>query len=530
MKYIAGILSFLLICVTISSSATLSSEDNHKIDSGQAEGLGRSITSGNLTIARIADEGIQSAISSSNFSLHAGRLVVETDRSDLSTGSIRPLVESDNQEYFHAEVTGLENRAHYRLSVWPYTGDVSFEARDHSCSSTIPSAQEKINQMPMVDSAGRENNETQMDETLRWQNCSDSASITIAGDFLVRLWEWDAELTAHGERETLRSGQQNHESLPDEIPDLSLVAGEAQEQYLFATNATLTIPRLDGYHEIYLNQASLNATNGYRLSQTHGNLLGIPLQGEEVIVDGDGLILHATGTGLDEPLSASLDGPIDRLKINGESVATTPRTHDDSKGFPFPVILALIAIGLLIIMGTATTVWKTNPRLHDRIAKDWSIRRNRRFNQALEEVHEYSAHQPKKVRKWARIAFRLQPSHPEAMAALGEAYFHHRKYRKALKNYQNAIEAIDGHYVDPQVSKDTAAFWAVDAARCLGRMRVRVTDIQKREQLAEHALLYTHIACKVDPEIAQVLLKEVSLQDLERQIQGILEGHEYSLP
>lgn len=534
MKRLASILFILLILSIVTVYASPSDEPIHDLKAADAEGLGQGAVSGSLVTALIENTEIESVRSSPEFSLQAERMLVETDRSEIATESFRPFVETDDRIYYESEIIGQENRENHRLSVWPFTDHVTFEAHDETCNSIEPSNRYYIDRAPLVDVTNqqRDNNQTHVGETLRWQNCQDQTSVKIVGDFLVRLWEWDAELIARGERETLRSGQQNHEDLPQDAPDLSLIAGEAQEQFLFAMNATLLIPRLDGHHEIYLNTAVLNATNGYRFSETHGSLLGISLQGEEVTVDGGGLRVHATGSEIDEPIRTTLEGPIERLKIDGEEIPTTAATTPPNASplSPLMPIILLTALGLIIAVGTVATAWHKYPRIRTGFGDGMAYRRARLFDRALREVHEYSADQPKKAGRWARVALMLQPSHPEAMAALGRAHFSERRYKKALKNFQDAIDAIDGDYASPKVPRDAAAFWAVDAARCLARLRLRVNDMHERDQLTEHTLVYARLACKIDPSIGRSLLYEDSLQDLREPILIALDHQDFGLP
>lgn len=522
-------LLLVLLALGLSAPLGVSEEETRSpLSVSVAEGVGTTKIHGSLAVLLAEEENIGTGPTNPEFIIQAERLRIETDRSEMSTMAVRPVPETEIRTYSESILQGVEHREDYRLSIWPIDSVLAF-AHDYPCASLFGSGQSIINSAPLISS--RDSNRTQVGDTVQYRGCDRESRLTLEGNFLLRLWEWDSELSTSGETQSLWSGERNPEPLAQETPGIPHVFGPAQEQYIYAYNATLSIPRLEGHYEIYLQEAYSQVSSEYRLSGATGILQGIKFDGQEVVTKGSNLSLTAKGTGENQPLAATIQGTIEILKIDGETVLSATIEHEEElRGFPLFPVLALVAIVFLIGMISATTIWHTNPRIRNGISEKLAHRRELLFNEALKEVYEYSADQPKKAKKWAKIALYLQPSHPEALAGLGQAYFVEGKYQKALHRFQDAIDAIGGVYASPEVPEDAGAFWAVDAAKCLARMRMRANDIHQRDVLTERILRYARLACNIDPEVGKSLLLEDSLEDLEESFIKILTYAQYGLP
>lgn len=480
----------------------------------ETEGLGPSKSVGGLQVLTVEQQVENSGLADPAFSLDADILRVETDRSEVSAFQTRALTGTHTDEYRNPRVEGLDTRENYQFSVWPTGSNTTIRAEDASCVTFTPSETAEVSRPPLVeDTENRDLNRAEVADSFRWQGCDRAANLTIQGDFLLRLWEWDAEMTADGETRILRSGTHNHESLPGEAPDASDIFGKSQEQFLFATNATLTIPHLKGHYELYMDDMESTASSGFRMSSATGSIFGYALDQQDLFVTGADLKLHSQGTGIGRPLAVALNGDIDRIEIDGQSVDSLLEPDSGSSGWGLPfATVALAAAGILILVGTVT--WHTHPGLRMAVTGPIVKRRNNLFNEAVTEAMEYSIDRPRRGRKWARIAMHLKPNHPEALAAMGTVYFHLRRYKKALKCFERAIVNVEADF-DPNVRpEETVPMWAVYCARSLGGLRVETRSPAERDLLGEKILWYARIAAEMDPVMARGLITDGYMSDL----------------
>lgn len=286
-----------------------------------------------------------------HFRLTAEHLRVETDHSDLriSAGATyNHDARTTPAEYSDTVVEGVVHRDGYRLSLWPLDGAVTASMQKSTCTTLAPSPSASVDREPLVVTT-RPPNTTRTSDATTWTGCSDTA-VTIQGDLLLRLWEWDAELTADGQTTPLYSGKREM----DAPSGPSTAATQATEQYLYAQGATLTIPRLSGHYRVYTADTEVAATT-FRLPQATGSLQGdhtVDAQRQDVTLQGD-LLLHVRNTG--SGLSTTVRGDLEEVHLDGVAATIAPDPTLPGWSWWVATVLA-VAAGIAVVVHQAPLV------------------------------------------------------------------------------------------------------------------------------------------------------------------------------
>lgn len=479
----------------------------------RADSVGNSLTQGEVSVFLQEKTHVDDRFGSSEFFLDAQRMEIETDRSDLASGSVletRLLVETTNEEHGGASVRGVELRDNYQFSLWPIGSGALSVVQDTYCTTFSAPTTQTVDRTPIVRES-RESNQTSIENSLTWNGCDRDTNLTIQGDFLLRLWEWDAELTTDEGTKMLSSGKHNHEQSPDGLPDYTGVAGQAVEQYIYAYNATLDIPQLEGHYELYLEDPESRAAGGFQFTGTRGTLLGVELDRQEAFIQGHSLFVTLATHPERQDLRAELKGQVERFEVDGEPMEIPSQpTSRDARMFSGWAWIALLAAGIVII--GATGVYSI-PVVRKSVSRDLERRRSLRYNEALDETMDRNIHRPLRAVKWARRALRLQPGNPEAQAAMALALMRQRKFKRAFRYYNKAITNFGTHHL-PGTDEKIVSIWAKEAVQCLARVRFDTQDPVQREELSEQIMKYALMSWRIDSEIGRDLLEDGTISDL----------------
>lgn len=348
--------AWALVAVLVAAPATAAPWKG-ELATPELQALGESGTLGPLTVLLQENALPEHGPADPRFRLEADRLRVEADHTDLNLNLLVTEyfhdVKTSVEDHADAVVEGTVNRDGHRFSVWPVTASPpTVHASEPGCATLSPSTQAEVNRTALVRASTRPASVAHVGSSTLWSGC-DEGSVTVTGDFLLRLWEWDAELTADGETRTLPSGEHGVDGQPRDDEGTDRFAGEATEQYLYAHNATLTIPRLAGHYEVYLGDAEVTAT-ALRLRQATGTIKGTDThraQSQDVYLQGD-LVVHARNTG--GMLATTFQGGLDQAHLDGVAATLTPGGGGPPEG-TWP-LLATLAV--LTVVGLA---WREAP-------------------------------------------------------------------------------------------------------------------------------------------------------------------------
>lgn len=347
------LLALLLLGTTSASDTTWSGE----FTTTEVQALGSTTTHAGLAILLQEKTSPTHETGSPEFLLQAEALRVETDHTNISIDSIvdyRHAPHTTTSTHRDATVQGQNHQDGYQFSVWPLRpGSTNIEVEESSCTQILPSDQETIGRTALVKtSRGIDQANTQ--DALLWAGCGPTpTAVTIHGEFMLRLWAWEAILQDDGKSTALESGKRNPEAMPTGTPDVSETAGEASELFLYAYNATLTIPRLEGNYHAYLYDAYVTVLGGgLHASDARGHIQGP--DGVLETVDKDlalqGVInANLAGQGAARSMQMVVQGGVWSLSIDGQSTTTDTSTPQDASG-SWWMLLAFLALAPLHII------------------------------------------------------------------------------------------------------------------------------------------------------------------------------------
>lgn len=233
------------------------------------------------------------------FELRASSLRVETDQRALWTDAAGTPVSSSRTDHGGARLVGQAARPDGRLFVVPHGDVLTLEAPEASCGRAEPAPQERFVYVPRL--AGRTGLSVPLAGAVAWAPCTDAA-VTLHGDLLLVLWDWDARLTSDQGTSALRSGR----------GDATGGDAGAREQFLFARNATLALPA--GRQTAYVENLTATA-DSVRLGGAEGRLDGSTVDGDLRLSGRVEVLVQGRGAG--EPMAVTVDGTLHDALVGG---------------------------------------------------------------------------------------------------------------------------------------------------------------------------------------------------------------------
>ncbi len=263
------------------------------------------------------------------FSLSAESLRIETDANFVD---VQPVVqehpETTIQEAGKSTVEGQEARVDARMFIHASRGAKLVAPDLAGCGAAQPPVRSAHVYQPFL--SGRPTLRVPLDDAVRWEPCGDG-TVTLHGDFIIALWEWDAELRSSDGTTMLQSGRGDP------------TAGDlgSREQFLFATNATLRLP--PGKQVVYLRDLSVS-TGSAHLDDAEGEVAGRAVSGA-LELEGD-LRVQIQGQGANAPLQATIDG-ITAASIDGQTLVVPGAPAGGVSRWPWLLlVLAAPVVGI----------------------------------------------------------------------------------------------------------------------------------------------------------------------------------------
>lgn len=434
---IPRVLPFLVVAalaVPAASGVPIQAE----LEAGSVQAIGATATDAALAVLLQENTGPEDPPGRPGFTLHAERLRIETDhtdlyiRSELATHNDRP--QTIERNYSDAVVAGVEHRDQYRFILTPLDGGALASAEESRCADLAPSPASEVMREDHV-KVSRPNTVVDTHDALVWTACGDGR-FTVQGDFLLRLWNWDAHLTTPGgENRTLQSGEQPATQDPT---GTTPTVGSADEQYLHAYNATLTVPVLTGPYRLYLRDAETTAQGGFRFHNATGRLPlpgGLDLDRDDVFLQGT-LEAQVTGLDVDRPLRTRLTGDAQGAVINGDAIAFAA---PNGGVWSWPWTAASI---LLVLMAGAVVAWYGSTEIRfrhlaGRGAASWACRGRRRRGVVYADRAQRAAKKGHSRRTWlwASLALRRQKNRAALLDLRAEAKALLGRHSGALRDH-----------------------------------------------------------------------------------------------
>ncbi|HLF17157.1 MAG TPA: hypothetical protein VI796_06990 [Candidatus Thermoplasmatota archaeon] len=363
---------------------------------------------------------------------------METDSAIVATTSalfVKAPPEHSESDYPDARVVGLENRPWFLFRVLPLgaAADVQVDSR---CSEFSSSPESEI----VLESraAFRDAWSVPVGEAVSWSACG-QATITISGDFILWLFEWDAMISTGNRDVRLETGR---EIMQDAQP--AALMSRDTEAYLFARDATLTFTETAGTgHVVYLSDANAASPSGFLLRQAHGTLdlpgADMELSGETATLHGDlsaALLAH----GANQPLLVRLAGGVDAVDVSGNPVFVAPQDGFNAAWTWAIATFALAALALLLWLDQRPLRW------YGRVQRSGTTSSTPPRTRRERRGHGYLALAERALladRNWfsllySRRAQKLAQNLPEAEAVEGFALHKRSESRAALPKYHHA--------------------------------------------------------------------------------------------
>lgn len=475
-----------------------------QVTARQVHATGDQIASAPVVAFLQEARSLDGALPPAGFTIQAQHLRVEIDEADPSihtgAGVVHPDSTTTASDHTDVSVAGTDVRQGYRWTLWPLPGSPAPIMHVVSnCSVLEDAAETSLTRVPLAtkDQAQRPSMQTDTTSSTTWQDCSQAAQVKVAGDFMLSLWAWDAELQDSGGTRALPSGQ------GQSIGGLGILSQD-REVFLFARDATLAIPRLGHSHSLYLADAEIQSTELLVLREATLDQAGKILKAAELRVEGDSMLrVHSAGDLVSGTLSAA------RHSMSADGQALKTRSSSPRAGFDWlPWAIGMAGLGAVL---TPTAVYaRRNLVIHRRSTNDPVVAAKvcLLLNDAYGWVH---ARKPARAEAALRRALVLDPENPELHLVRGLCAAQRGDLEAAGGAHLAAwwrmeVLAKDGH-VDSRLRAENAYRLAIVHARTWAQA------VGPRRQFAGlQAVKWARLATEYDSSYAAIVAAEPMLR------------------
>ncbi len=279
---------------------------------------------GQLGAIRLNQHGSSEVPSPLNLFLHAPSLtVLNLTRGGIEAGgSITSDSRIESMQFSDATVLENEGRQSRDISIHPLNATV--EVKDRTATFT-PSDQEEVEGSNFVTVANHRLSSL-VEDSVRIQ--SPSPTVTIRGDFIVSLWEYDVRVLSDGQQVDVSSGQTESLRLDTYSPNgMATIPGPSThnttEVHLEVTGGTLRLTLGSGNVDLFVTEpnAQFQSADLFGVSGVLPRELGgFDAHGETLQLAGDILLGFNTQAGR---LLWNLGGSIDSASLDGSAIAVT---------------------------------------------------------------------------------------------------------------------------------------------------------------------------------------------------------------
>lgn len=247
----------------------------------------------------------QDVADSPGFLLRAESLRAETDHRPLQVLAAGAEAQHKTEQHQDARVHGTTWTGEARMFVVPGPGSTATLDSPEGCSGIEAASTPRGIHDPRV--GGRDPIRVSLEDTVEWTPCG-KATVTLQGDLFLVLWAWNARIVSDLGASDLESGH----------GDLATGTREAQEQFLFARNATLVLPA--GRQGVYLDEAKVAVWN-VLLWDAVGAMDGADVNGPLSLV-GE-VVLSVQGRGVGAPVAVAVEGQIEGAWVGDRPLASS---------------------------------------------------------------------------------------------------------------------------------------------------------------------------------------------------------------
>ncbi len=411
----------LLLLVPLLGTASANTDDPLIVTHVMVRNGTTTGTLGMVSVLRIDGTSVPPA-----FHLSADAANVLVDHADLAIQAIDStnLPDTTQTHYEQYELHGLRNGAAAALFVHPTPGSDATVRFSTSCFDVQPSDLASEYRPRRVDHS-TPGHKTELASAAKVTPCGQLNLVTIEGDFLLGLWDWDAQWQSTSGQGKLSTGYTTQDS----------AIGEADEAFIHVQDGRLVLPIADNNIRLFLSNATVTAPEILL-----GDIEGQVRPTQEMTFDGNDLILRGNIKIALEP--EGVNQPMQATVLRTTPLAPAAASATAIPGSP----MLLLATGALLI-ATIVTLHRIHRRPERSLAILWSeheldlrlaprTRRERRAlgMQLLGAHHALEGHKLRSQRLQGK-ATELYNDPMEALMGLGEALL-------AVGAYDHALDAF----------------------------------------------------------------------------------------
>lgn len=398
------------------------------------------------------------------FVLYADQMLLEIDRSEATIlGAVHLVPEDPSREHVsQVHLEGVTNREGHALAVIAAPGSATANVTS-SCFEGTASPHASVSAGRFVD-LSRTEQTADTSDALMWKGCGTTIA-RIRGDFVLSLWEWDANLTHDGTNRFITTGNR---PVPAATPAHPYV-GESEQAWAFVENGELTIP-IEAGSALYTSSLSGVASEvrlGDVVGEVHDGESVRHVAAEEVLAQGN---LRVGVAALGDAVASELTGSIDSVKTEDGVIplATAPPVRYGSFE---PTMWILLALGGIVLLSTAVRPAAVGYWSRRRLPR--ALRPTGLTECRAEGHHELSLRWERRRRlRWAlhhlQRAMDLVPDNPSYLVQRAVLQRRLRRFHEALADHREAYLWLR---IDP--TNEEATFNAMEAARVAALTRQR---------------------------------------------------------
>ena len=439
----------LAACILLALAPSVAASDGFaaSLEAMSLESQGQGLVKGQLVAFLQEDAGATDQPTLSGFSLTSAETRIETDSAEptIRAGVLAQRVqpETTTAEYESSAFDGISFKEGFRWNVFSLNNQAPAEVEIQSaCSKVVPHGTSSIERVAIVNSPGRELTIRDTSESFAL-SCREEFTVTVTGDFVLSLWSVDASILADGNAWTLRTGPQQATSAPAGTPDLSSRVSRDVEAYIFARNATLTVPALQGNYLLLLDSMHVESSSALLHGATGTVHLpdGATALDHQVVWLGDDSILQLARQPGSQVLQ--VDARTSELRFGQRTLTAAPTDNDTG---PWPIVGLALLLLVLVLAGGQVRLWRVYARFSKNVERFETPPSNwRELRGAAYYILGNNALHAGRLKRAGRLAKRSQRLFPTSVEGLLLRAGVHRltgNLDAALKDLEDAYDQL----------------------------------------------------------------------------------------
>src|ERR1041385_59565 len=303
-------------------------------------------------------------VNNSFFQIIARAVEVDTDQADVfvaggvvkgplvpnTPASPSPVIHSSHEAYSAVTVTGQASREGRFLMVFPLS---TLSQVSIPCGDAAATDQAQVFAQSIM--ATREDKSADVRAATRITPCATS-NVTLHGDFLVVLWEWDGMISAAEGSASFWSGKHALDQA-----DARPFATQAREVYLTAYDADLVVPgNAERPPRVFTNSLHLDTASNMTLHGANGEVAAkLPASGSTVELTGAMNVQFQRSA---NDIGVHVQDGLGTVQVDGKPLSLEGVVASPPSGLPSASLATLVAIVAFVGSGGGVLVYRQRHR------------------------------------------------------------------------------------------------------------------------------------------------------------------------